>query len=219
MYGCIGGRSLASYTTLNNLRAPRALLLMICIAVLAGCDLRSEVRSEVRNSIEIQEKTTQPPMAAMTAPGTNGFLSVPLIWTAPSSWKSLAPTGMRLATFHPNGDTTLDISLTALPQGAGGSRANIERWLGQAKIELGSDELEAFLKQAPEIPTAAGWKARIYDFSSLNQAQGAAQGLWGAVIPYGTSTLFVKLSSENMGQIPGLRSELESFVRSLQEAP
>lgn len=65
----------------------------------------------------------------------------PLKWVAPTSWKSIPASSMRIASFEVAGDAEAkaDASVSTFPGDCGGDLENVNRWRGQ----LGLDPLEA----------------------------------------------------------------------------
>ena len=130
-----------------------------------------------------------------------------LVWQAPASWVSKPAGSMRKATYGvPGADGASELSITAFPGDVGGELANINRWRGQVGLpRLGEGELEASVSRV----TANGLTFTVVE---LIPAGEGANGILGAIVPFGESTWFFKLS----GPVPALRASKAGFIAFLQ---
>jgi hypothetical protein len=84
-------------------------------------------------------------------------------WTAPSGWKEVAGSGMRVATFTPPQNAgKAEVTVIALPGDVGGELANVNRWRGQLALPP--------VGEADLAPSRATVKTRlgslfVYDFT------------------------------------------------------
>jgi hypothetical protein len=124
-------------------------------------------------------------------------------WEVPDSWKPVAASAMRYASFAiagPNGETG-DLSVSTFPGEAGGDLQNVNRWRGQIGLEPVTDLKPLILPvtgKSGEILTVdmAGSKGRI--LAGWTRKNGA--------------TWFFKLT----GPEPVVAVEKEKFVKFLQ---
>jgi hypothetical protein len=111
----------------------KSFLSIILLGALAACQ---------KDPIEVRRVPKEDqPTAAMAETGRPKGLS----WTAPSGWKEVAGTGMRVASFElPKGPGKADVTVIALPGDVGGELANVNRWRGQlALAPIGEADLPA----------------------------------------------------------------------------
>ena len=126
-------------------------------------------------------------------------------WTAPPTWKAIAPGPMMLQQFELGVD--VKCWLTLLRGDGGGTENNIARWCGFAgKAPLGIDEIDAL-----ERWTVLGAQA-IHVPLLGDDGQ---QGLVGIMIPLGTHTLYVRMSGPS-GALKGRLEEFKTFCTSLE---
>jgi hypothetical protein len=117
-----------------------------------------------------------------------------LTWTAPADWQPKDLGQMRKGSFSVPGavagagSAVADLSITAFPGAVGGELANINRWRGQLSL----DPIEA--------PALAGAATRIavgdLNFTVVDLVGSGAQPqrILGAMVPFGSSMWFFKLS-------------------------
>jgi hypothetical protein len=167
--------------------------------LLAGCG-----EEKVASYRVPKEKDPELPMAAadagaQAAPGAGPSMadtSVPtaggdsLVWQAPSGWTPKAASAMRKGSFSVPGDGGVsDLSITAFPGDVGGELANVNRWRGQVGLTpLGPDGLDAAVTRF----TANGLTFTLVDLSG--QGEPGAKAILGAIVPFGGSTWFFKLT-------------------------
>jgi hypothetical protein len=185
--------------------APHSTLIVVSIAAaLMGC--RNE---EPRLTVEA--KPVAQSMGSLENQAPLGLSLASVTWTQPTDWQSEVGKGMRLATLtRPNWP---QITITALPaQGvmAGGQRANVQRWMRQAKVALATDELEKFLSQPDTFSTQKSWPCSHYDFTKSADPKGLSvtQCVAGAYV------LFVKTMGP-LDSVQAMTPMLLSIARSL----
>jgi hypothetical protein len=151
-----------------------------------------------------KEKDPELPMAgadsgAQTAPAAGPSMadtSVPiaggdsLVWQAPSAWVPKAASAMRKGSYTVPGDGgESDLSITAFPGDVGGELANVNRWRGQVGLTpLGPDGLDAAVGRFD----SNGLSFTVVDLSG--QGDPGAKAILGAIVPFGGSTWFFKLT-------------------------
>jgi hypothetical protein len=145
----------------------------------------------------------QAPGAAMadTAVPTAG--GADLVWQAPASWKVEPPAPMRKASYGlPTAGGQSELSITAFPGDVGGELANVNRWRGQVGLgALGAGELESAVSRVE----ANGLSFTIVELAHPGEG---ADGILGAIVPFGGSTWFFKLK----GPVAALRSSKPEFL-------
>ena len=180
----------------------------ICAVLLFGC---SEKTREIRHYREVA--VAPPPSAEAHAEHDGHNHDAPesasrISWTAPEGWTELPGADMRLATFQIGPDKT-ECTIVAFPGEAGGIRANIVRWLGQVKIEVGDEQLDAFLRSQPSITTEGGLPCTLFDFAPLlPEGDTTATSMLAGIAAAGRQSIFIKLT----GPVPLLAAEKERFT-------
>jgi hypothetical protein len=165
-----------------------------------------------------KEKDPELPMAAadsgaQQAPGAGASMadtSVPtaggeaLAWQAPAGWTQKAASAMRKGSYGVPGEGgEADLSITAFPGDVGGELANVNRWRGQVGLTpLGPDGLDAAVSRFE----ANGLAFTLVDLSG--QGDPGAKAILGAIVPFGGSTWFFKLT----GTGPLVRGSKAAFV-------
>ena len=131
-----------------------------------------------------------------------------LTWATPDGWQERGAGGMRLATFVVT-DGKTECTIIAFPGSVGGLNANVVRWLGQLKIELGEDELSAFISSAQSFEAAGGWKGEFFNFNRLlSDKPGQTTSMLVSILTWENSLVFVKL----MGEKDLMSNEEEAFL-------
>ena len=135
-----------------------------------------------------------------------------LTWETPSTWRQVASSGMRLASFvapAASGVESADVSLVSLAGDAGGELANVNRWRGQ--IGLPAQSAVEIQKLARKITTQNGdfvW----YEITQKNYTSKAAPvfspSIYAAILPRQDETIFVKM----VGPLATLENNAEEFV-------
>jgi hypothetical protein len=122
------------------------------------------------------------PMAATSVPTAGG---ANLVWQAPADWGVAAASAMRKASYVVGAG---DLSVTAFPGDVGGELANVNRWRGQIGLpSLGAGQLEASVSR---------FESNGLSFAVVEMASADLSGkaILGAMVPYGGSTWFFKLT-------------------------
>jgi hypothetical protein len=141
------------------------------------------------------------PMADTSVPTAGGQA---LVWQAPSGWTPKAASAMRKGSYGVPGDGgESDLSITAFPGDVGGELANVNRWRGQVGLgPLGPGGLDASVSRF----ASNGLAFTLVDLSG--QGDPGAKSILGAIVPYGGSTWFFKLT----GTGPLVRGSRAAFV-------
>ena len=112
-----------------------------------------------------------------------------LTWSAPDGWSAKAASAMRKGSYTvPGGGGEADLSITAFPGDVGGELANVNRWRGQVGLgPLAPQDLDASVSRVQ----SNGLTLTLVEL----QAGGAAgKSILGAIVPFGGSTWFFKLT-------------------------
>lgn len=194
-------------------------LLMASALILAAC--RDEQVSAYRVA-----KEKDPELPAASAPGADaqgpgadagggpmagGNVDVAsgpgLSWTAPADWTLQPAQRMRKATYAvPAGGASLELAVTAFPGSMGGEFSNLNRWRGQAGL--------------PPLD-AAGLPEAFSRFShnglefAVADVKGPSQGVLAAMVPFGGSTWFFKLSGP-AAAVPSAQPAFLAFLQTVQ---
>lgn len=134
-------------------------------------------------------------------------------WQAPESWTRAPDRPMRLVTYASGAENQNEVYIAELGGVAGGVEMNINRWrqqMGQAP--LSPSEIEAL----PTV-TVMGEEAPIVEIDgnfddSMRGATIADATMYGAVIPAGERTLFIKM----VGPQDAMDAEKDNFVEFTQ---
>jgi hypothetical protein len=145
----------------------------------------------------------QAPGAAMAGASVPTAAGADLVWQAPSTWETRPPGAMRKATYGVPGPA--ELSVTAFPGDVGGELANVNRWRGQ----VGLPRLEAADLEASVTRVEANGLA--FTVIELTPSSAGANGILGAIVPFGASTWFFKLT----GPVPALRASKADFLAFL----
>ncbi len=134
-----------------------------------------------------QAQTPGAPMADTAVPTASGEA---LAWQAPAQWSQKAASAMRKGSYSvPGVGGESDLSITAFPGDVGGELANVNRWRGQiALAPLGEGELDSAVTRFERN----GLKVTLVELASAGDP--ANKAILGAIIPFGGSTWFFKLS-------------------------
>ena len=149
----------------------------------------------------------QAPGAGMAGTPVPTAAGADLAWQAPASWVSKPPGPMRKATYGvPGTGGASELSITAFPGDVGGELANVNRWRGQVGLpRLAEADLEAAVSRVQANGLA-------FTVVELFPAGEGASGILGAIVPFGGSTWFFKLT----GPVPALRASKPEFIAFLQ---
>lgn len=133
-----------------------------------------------------------------------------LRWTAPTGWKALGGSSMRLETFAVDrGARTGLCTVIKLGGGAGGVEANIKRWLGQIDQPIPpAEELSAFVEKQERFKTEGGLDGVLCDLTAIGTQGPDADSMLVALFPLGDMTAFVKLAAP----VALLREEKAAFA-------
>lgn len=140
-----------------------------------------------------------PPAGPPAGPSASGQQKGRLAWDLPPGWvQGESTSSMRLATFNPGGDQSVQAYLVILSGAAGGPIANLRRWNGQVGVPGPSEEEFAALRRIELF----GAKA------PLLESYGSSQAIVGTLARLGSNSLFVKM----VGPSDAVRQHVESFV-------
>lgn len=131
-------------------------------------------------------------------------------WNIPKGWQVGPNKGpMRVASFQLSSDPqALDCSIVSLGGMAGGLEANLKRWMGQIGLQAADDKIQQLINSAPTIKTKSGWEAKLYDFTTLQQAEAASKSMIAAILSIDNATVFVKVT----GNAQVLNQNREGFL-------
>ncbi|HLF17408.1 MAG TPA: hypothetical protein VI749_00740 [Candidatus Omnitrophota bacterium] len=144
----------------------------------------------------------------------------PLRWTTPEGWFEKKGSGMRVATFTNDNETTpVETTIVSLAGGAGGLTSNITRWMGQINMAVPNDnELEEFIQGQERVQTTSEWSAILIDLTQLQQGTADnTPSMIAAVIDRGQSQIFVKMTGAKRSVLENLAS-FKSLVQSISPA-
>lgn len=155
-----------------------------------------------------------PPIGgAMPDAGNTANTAVPvasgsdLKWTAPASFEPKPGSAMRKGSYRFKAEGgEADISITAFPGATGGLEANLNRWRGQVGLPpLSPAEVTA----ATEKFDSNGLTFTVVDY------QGSAGHMLGAIVPFGGSSWFFKLTGPDATVVAAKPLFLE-FLRTVK---
>jgi hypothetical protein len=177
--------------------------MLFCVAILAGCSRDNHI-TEYR--VAKQQETSPDASAEPTEE------AVGLHWSLPEGWNEVPNTSsMRLASFVVEEIEGSDCSVSKFAGDAGGPVANVNRWRRQLGMAEG----------APEDVLADLQSGRSgvgpYQFTSLVNEDHADQAFLVAILPFGESTVFVKLSVPP-ASIESVQPAFLSFCNSFHAA-
>src|SRR6188768_4009785 len=126
-----------------------------------------------------------PPMTVARRPAGD------LVWSAPAAWKPKATSSMRRGSFDvgEGAGPLADLAITVFPGDVGGDLANVNRWRGQLDLP---PIAEADLAGALQPVTAGSLAIRVADLTGGTKDN--PQRMLSAIVPYGGSTWFFKLT-------------------------
>ena len=148
------------------------------------------------------------PMADTAVPTASGEA---LVWQAPAQWVQKAASAMRKGSYTvPGGAGDSDLSITAFPGDVGGELANVNRWRGQITLPaLGAEELDSAVTRVEQN----GLKMTIVELASKGDPNNKA--ILGAIVPFGGSTWFFKLSGPGTSVVAAKPAFIE-FLRTVR---
>jgi len=197
-----------------------ALLSFVAMALLTGC------RDARVASYRVAKETPEPLPPVLTgavpastkgaAPsGDMASTAVPtaggaaLTWKAPAHWKTKAASAMRKGSYAIVGadGSEADLSITAFPGDVGGNLANVNRWRGQLELQpLTEGDLGSVMQHIH----VADLHVDVVEFA--NPQGSKPQRMIGAIVPFGGSTWFFKLT----GPDALVAQERQAFMSFLQ---
>ena len=189
------------------------------LAALAGCGA-SPPGAQVRpiEKTRIVAKTLEASRAVALPPSAPSAGAGPargLRFAAPAEWTQAPARPMREVTFVVGGDPRAECYVALLPGGAGGVRANIDRWCGQ----MGQPALDDAAFEALERGPVGETEGPFIELAGVFRGMGAASLddalLYGAVGSLGGATLFVKLTGPRQ-VVAGERERFRAFCASLR---
>ncbi len=193
--------------------------------ILAGCRESKVSFYRVPKEQDPTLAASAPDNSAQAGPAAGGSMSdtaVPtaagpsLTWSAPATWTAKPATAMRKGSYAVPGagGEAGDLSITAFPGAVGGLIANVNRWRGQVQLPpLADADLAAAVTTVPEN----GLQVTVVDFS----APGGAKRILGAIVPFGDSCWFFKLTGSSAlitSAKPGFLDFLKTIKASGQAA-
>ena len=133
-------------------------------------------------------------------------------WSLPKGWKEVESTSsMRLASVVIESVEGSDLSLTKFPGDAGGTVANINRWRGQVGLAQATPEEIMAALVTGKSPIGE------YKYAALVNPENEKTAFLAAILPYGNSTVFIKLSLP-ASAVEGVTPDFVSFCNSLHAA-
>ncbi len=151
-----------------------------------------------------------------TAPAVSEGADNPFRWVTPGGWVEVAGSSMRAVNFKLGASGQGECYLVAIPGGAGGMAANVNRWRKQmGQPELSSEEISALPKM--EFFGAGATRIDISgSFAGMGPQAGAKDGyrMLGAIKATDQFTLFVKMTGP-ADLITANESEFDAFCASL----
>jgi hypothetical protein len=132
-------------------------------------------------------------------------------WVAPEGWSETPGSGMRLATL--TAPEAGDCSIISLAGEAGGVSANIKRWLGQIGVNMGEEELLAFLETQKVLDSQDGHPVMLIDMTSMVDGD-EAKAMLAGIARFGDETIFIKLTG-TAGYLKGQLPSFQALCQSL----
>jgi hypothetical protein len=144
------------------------------------------------------------PMAGAAVPTASG---ADLTWEAPAQWREKPAAAMRKASYAVPGDGgESELSVTAFPGDVGGELANVNRWRGQVGLSLlRPDEIGPAVSRVD----SNGLKIAIVELFPPGDPN--AKSILGAIVPFGGSTWFFKLT----GPASSVKASRPAFIEFL----
>jgi hypothetical protein len=187
--------------------------LSLCACLLAAC-------GEERVSVYQVPKEKDPELPGLSPGGAADAAGAPmadtavptaqgsdLLWQAPSGWEAKAASAMRKASYGLPGGC--ELSVTAFPGDVGGELANVNRWRGQVGLPpLAAGDLEGSVSRLE----SSGLKFLVAEL--VPDGGPSAKAILGAMVPYGGSTWFFKISGP-ASAIQAAKPDFAAFVRTI----
>ncbi len=134
-------------------------------------------------------------------------------WEVPSTWKSVPPSTMRVASFALSGpnNQTGDLSVVALGPAAGGTLANVNRWRNELSLAaIAETELAT---TTTTLDLAGGDRAVVVELEG--QGSFAGRRLLAAIVPREDRTWFYKLTGDDT-LVAQERDNFLQFLKSVK---
>lgn len=154
---------------------------------------------------------TAPPATDMAGPPVVKANGPGLKWVVPARWEEKPASSMRKATFLISGanGAVAELAVTAFPGDVGGELANLNRWRGQLSLPpIAAGELAGAVQRI----TVNGLPIVLVELTGGPVS--GAQELLGAMVPYGGSTWFFKLTGP-ANLVAAEKPAFLTFVQSL----
>lgn len=138
-------------------------------------------------------------------------------WDLPKGWAVTGGSMMRLATIRLSSDPkAFDCSIVSLAGMAGGTEANLNRWMGQLGIQSTAENLKRLTDSATSVKTKGGLDVTVYDLSMLlPSTDRSAKSLMVGMMTIDTNTVFIKMTG-TAGVLKEQREAYLSFIKSLR---
>jgi hypothetical protein len=155
--------------------------------------------------VEAEEPSAEPAraMGGDTPDGAQGFT-----WDVPEGWQRAEDRPMRVATFTCGPGNAVECYVSTLGAGAGGTLANVNRWLNQMGEEPVTESQLAALPEVSLLGEDVPLVAAQGDYTDVTGATAENYGLLGAMRELPQATVFVKM----VGPRDAVAAERERFV-------
>ena len=141
---------------------------------------------------------------------------LPVSWNVPSSWIEKSGSGMRLVSFTTKESSSIDVSIVALGGVAGGTFANVNRWMNQIHLPpMEEEKFQQFLAQQERLTTADNAEIVVVDLTALQErGDETRSGILAAILEGPEQTLFIKMAGTGK-DIEKNRAPFKELCRSL----
>lgn len=200
-----------------------ALILLAAMALLPAC------RDAKVASYRVPKETPEPLPPVLTGavpstpatPASGGDMAstavttatgAALTWTAPPHWKAKSASAMRKGSYSVLGadGKEADMAITAFPGDVGGNVANVNRWRGQLELApLPESEVGAALQHID----IGDLHVDVVEFANTQSSN--PQRMIGAIVPFGGSTWFFKLTGPD-SLVAQERDAFFSFLQTIK---
>jgi hypothetical protein len=226
--GMSGGSPLPGFKLLGlAVCEPNGSLFLKFIAPAALVDAQREAFFALATSLRLSEQEHGPgdghdhgeaggAKAGGGAGGAGGGSGGALAWMTPAGWEAQPPRAMREVTFSLGEGA--ECYVARLVGDAGGLRANLDRWSDQVGRGPLSNEAYAALPKVTMLGQSVPWLEIEGDFTGMDGATRAGQGLLGVACIRASDSLFVKLTGPE-SVVRAQRENFLAFVESLEEKP
>lgn len=189
----------------------RPAVLLVVLALLAGCNRSSDQITVYRIPKESQPESIPQPAAMTQAPPAAAATDVR--WTAPSGWQEQPASGFRKGSYLAKGSDgkTADISVISFPAAAGGLMANINRWRNQLKLAPVTNEGKAATPM-----TVDGRDMFFVDLISEQPVgtDATRTRILGGIFPLASETWFFKMMGPDQ-LVESQRDQFKEFLQSV----